>query len=270
MLRAIGLTKTYPNRPRAALDTLDLDVRNGEILFLLGANGAGKTTTLNAFLDFTTPTKGRAEVDGIVVANHPIDAKRRLAFLSENVAVYGALTARQNLHFFARLSAPGAPLSTADADDALTHVGLPPTAFDRPARERSKGMRQKLGRAGAHARPAPNRHRDEATSGLDPASADDFMRLLAALREEGRAILMSTHDVFRAREYADRVAFLRAGRLVALLSRDELLRHDPHSLYLACMRDEVAGFEGGDVEHGKAANMPGPLPHTMPRAPHPS
>ena len=235
MLRALGLTKRYPAAPRAALDSLDLDVRDGEILFLLGANGAGKTTTLNCFLDFTTPTSGRAEVDGIVVADRPIDAKRRLAFLSENVAAYGTLTARQNLRFFARLGGHEPELSDTAADDALAHVGLPPAAFDRPTRELSKGMRQKLGLAVALARQTPNLLLDEPTSGLDPAAADDFMALLAALRRDGRAILMSTHDVFRARDFADRVAFLRSGRLVALLSHDELQRHDPHSLYISTL-----------------------------------
>ena len=233
MLRAVGLTKRYAAAPRPALDSLDLDVRDGEILFLLGANGAGKTTTLNCFLDFTTPSAGRAEVDDIVVADRPIDAKRRLAFLSENVATYGTLTARQNLRFFARLGGHPPELSPVDTDDALAHVGLPPVSFDRPARELSKGMRQKLGVAVALARHAPNLLLDEPTSGLDPAAADDFMLLLAQLKRDGRAILMSTHDVFRARDYADRAAFLRAGRLVALLSHDELRQHDPHALYLA-------------------------------------
>jgi ABC-2 type transport system ATP-binding protein len=233
VLRAIGLTKRYPATSRPALDSLDLDVHDGEILFLLGANGAGKTTTLNCFLDFTTPTSGRAEVDGIVVADRPIDAKRRLAFLSENVAAYGTLTPRQNLRFFARLGGHQPELSPTATDDALAHVGLPPAAFDRPARELSKGMRQKLGVAVALARHAPNLMLDEPTSGLDPAAADDFMLLLAHLKRDGRAILMSTHDVFRARDYADRAAFLRAGRLVALLSHDELQRQDPTALYLA-------------------------------------
>jgi ABC-2 type transport system ATP-binding protein len=233
VLRAIGLTKHYPTATHPALDSLHLEVRNGEILFLLGANGAGKTTTLNCFLDFTTPTAGRAEVDGVVVADHPLDAKRRLAFLSENVAIYGTLTTRQNLRYFARLGGHHADLTPADTDAALANVGLPAAAFGRPARDLSKGMRQKLGVAVALARHAPNLLLDEPTSGLDPAAADDFMRLLDSLRRDGRAILMSTHDVFRAREYADRAAFLRSGRLVALLSHDELQHHDPQSLYLA-------------------------------------
>ena len=241
MLRAVCLTKTYPPHRHPALDDLHLEVRDGEIVFLLGANGAGKTTALNCFLDFTRPTAGRAEVDGVVVADAPLAAKRRLAFLSENVAAYGALSARQNLRFFARLGGRPRDLSRREADETLRRAGLPHDAFDRPTREFSKGMRQKLGLAVALARDAPNLLLDEPTSGLDPAAADDFMTLLAELRRDGRAILMSTHDVFRARDYADRAAILRAGRLVAHVARSEVIAGDLENLYPTVMRGEERG-----------------------------
>ena len=261
MLRAVGLTKTYPPHHRPALDGLHLEVRDGEIVFLLGANGAGKTTTLNCFLDFTRPTAGRAEVDGITVADTPLAAKRRLAFVSENVAAYGALSARQNLRFLARLGGPRRDLSRREADEILRRAGLPRDALDRPARDLSKGTRQKLGLAVALARDAANLLLDEPTSGLDPAAADDFMTLLADLRREGRAILMSTHDVFRARDYADRAAILRAGRLVALVGREELSRRDPADLYLSYTRMET----GEERREGhRRPHTPHPTPHTLP------
>ncbi|HWJ21680.1 MAG TPA: ABC transporter ATP-binding protein [Gemmatimonadaceae bacterium] len=241
MLRAAGLTKRYAPSAPLALDALDLEVRDGELLFLLGANGAGKTTTLDCFLDFTRPTAGSAEVDGIVVAADPVAAKRRCALVPENVVAYATLTARQNLRFFSRLGGGDRSLA-GDGADALERVGLPAAAFDRPVREFSKGMRQKLGIAVAIARDAPNLLLDEPTSGLDPAAAADFMALLAGLRADGRAILMCTHDVFRAREYADRAAVMRAGRLVAIVERDELRHCDLEALYLELMAD--------DDEHG--------------------
>ena len=195
MLRAIGLSKRYRDAPRAALDSLDLDVHDGEILFLLGANGAGKTTTLNCFLDFTTPTGGHAEVDGVTVAHQPLEAKRRLALLSENVAVYGTLTTRQNLRFLARLGGEKLDLSTSATNAALANVGLPPATFDSPARDLSKGMRQKLALAVALARDTPNLLLDEPTSGLDPAAADYFMHRLAALGRNGRRRPKMGHHV---------------------------------------------------------------------------
>jgi len=241
VLRATGLTKRYGPAAPPALDALDLEVRDGEILFLLGANGAGKTTALNCFLDFTRPTAGRAEVDGIVVADEPVAAKRRCALVPENVVAYATLTARQNLRFFARLGGETTRALAGDAGDALARAGLPPASFDRPVREFSKGMRQKLGIAIAIARDAPNLLLDEPTSGLDPAAAADFMALLATLRDDGRAILMCTHDVFRAREYADRAAVMRAGRLVATIERDDLRRRDLEALYLSLMSDGGTG-----------------------------
>ena len=245
MLRATGLTKRYAPAAPPALDALDLEVRDGEILFLLGANGAGKTTTLNCFLDFTRPTAGRAEVDGIVVAADPIAAKRRCAFVPESVVAYATLTARQNLRFFSRL---GGARPRDDEEQtiarALACSGLPAESFDRPVRDFSKGMRQKLGIAVAVARDAPNLLLDEPTSGLDPAAAADFMARLAALRDEGRAVLMCTHDVFRAREYADRAAVMRAGRLVATIERDELRHCDLEKLYLSLMSSPVRDDDG--------------------------
>jgi ABC-2 type transport system ATP-binding protein len=234
VLRASALTKRYSPAAPPALDALDLEVRDGELLFLLGANGAGKTTTLNLFLDFTRADGGVAAVDGIVVAADPVAAKRRCALVPENVVAYATLTARQNLRFFFRLGGHDRPLD-GDGAEALARAGLAPATFDRPVREFSKGMRQKLGIAIAVARDAPNLLLDEPTSGLDPAAAADFMARLAALRDDGHAILMCTHDVFRAREYADRAAIMRAGRLVATIDRAELRHRDLEALYLELM-----------------------------------
>jgi ABC-2 type transport system ATP-binding protein len=123
-------------------------------------------------------------------------------------------------------------------------------------------MRQKLGIAIAIARDAPNLLLDEPTSGLDPAAAADFMTLLATLRENGRAILMCTHDVFRAREYADRAAVMRAGRLVAIVERDQLRGRNLEALYLEVTREEGRGTEdkGRSVPAPIASSPPPPVP----------
>ena len=247
MLRAIGLTKTYAPGPpplaTPALASLDLDVHDGELVFLLGANGAGKTTTLNCFLDFVRPSAGRAEVDGIHVAAEPLAAKRRMAFVPENVVAYPSLSAVQNLRFFARLGGRTPELTNEECERALLRAGLERAAHHRAVRDFSKGMRQKLGLAAAIARDTPNLVLDEPTSGLDPAAATDFMALLAKLRDDGRAILMSTHDIFRARLHADRAALLRAGHLVTVIPRTVLRTHDLESLYLAYMREDCGHGE---------------------------
>jgi ABC-2 type transport system ATP-binding protein len=236
MLEAKDLTKRYEDE-LLALDHLNLEVGDGELFCLLGANGAGKTTTINLFLDFIRPTGGVAEVDGIHVDREPLRAKQRLAYVSENVMLYGNFTARQNLDFFARLA--GRPRSRDEYHMILRRVGLPEKAFEQQVRRFSKGMRQKVGIAIAIVKDAPNVLLDEPTSGLDPKSAAELMTLLRDLRDEGRAILMSTHDIFRAKEHADRVGIMKEGRLVMVRTREELEAEDLERLYLEYMEVEV-------------------------------
>jgi len=233
MLQAVDLTKRYEDG-LLALDHLNLAVNDGELFCLLGANGAGKTTTVNLFLNFLEPTEGTALVDGIDVTREPLEAKRHLAFVSENVMLYENFTARQNLDFFARLGGRGA-LGRDECHAVLRRVGLQEDAFERRLRTFSKGMRQKLGIAIAIVKDARNILLDEPTSGLDPKAGAEFMGLLHDLRGEGRSILMSTHDIFRTREHADRVGIMREGRLLAVRTREELGREDLHRLYLESM-----------------------------------
>ena len=234
----MNLSKRYEDG-LLALDHLNLSVAEGELFCLLGANGAGKTTTVNLLLNFIDPTEGTALVDGIDVVMQPLEAKRHLAYVSENVMLYENFTARQNLDYFAKLGGKGA-LGRAELDAVLARVGLQQDAYDRRLRTFSKGMRQKLGIAIAILKDAGNIILDEPTSGLDPKAGAEFMALLRAVRGEGRAVLMSTHDIFRAREHADRVGIMREGRLMAVLTREDLARQDLHKLYLETMEAEAA------------------------------
>src|SRR5262245_35416449 len=229
MLQAVGLSKRYEDG-LLALDHLDLTVRNGELVCMLGANGAGKTTTINLFLNFIEPTEGQALVDGIDVVQAPLEAKRFVTYVPENVTLYGNFTARQNLEFFARLGGQTA-ITRETIDQTLRRVNLPEKAFGQRVRLFSKGMRQKCGLAIAILKNAPNVILDEPTSGLDPRAGAELMALLRALRDDGRAIFMSTHDIFRAKEHADRVVIMRAGKLVLERSRAELAHEDLERLY---------------------------------------
>ncbi len=240
MLQAIGLTKRYEDG-LLALDHLDLTVNPGELFCLLGANGAGKTTTINLLLDFIPPTEGRAMVDGIEVAKEPLKAKRRVAYISENVTLYPNFSARQNLEFFARLGGR-TDLSRDESYAALRRAGLEEKAFEQRVKNFSKGMRQKLGIAIAILKQADNVILDEPTSGLDPKSAAEFMALLAQLRSEGKTILMSTHDIFRAKEHADRIGIMKSGKLVMERTQAELASENLEKLYIQYMeeRSQVA------------------------------
>ncbi len=237
MLQAIDLTKRYEDG-LLALDHLNLTVGEGEIFCLLGANGAGKTTSINLFLNFIEPTAGQALVNGIDVTKDPLEAKRHLSYVSENVMLYGNFTARQNLDFFARLGGRS-DLKKEDYYMFMRKVGLPERAFETRLKNFSKGMRQKLGITIAIIKDAGNILLDEPTSGLDPKAAAEFVMILKGLRQKGKSILMCTHDIFRAKEIADRVGIMKEGRLVMLRTREEFLEDDLERLYLDYMQEAV-------------------------------
>ena len=177
MLQANQLTKRYEDG-QLALDTLNLEIKPGQIFFLLGANGAGKTTTINLFLNFITPTSGAPFINGIDAAKNPLEAKKHVSFLSENVMLYGNFTARQNLDFFAKIGGK-TKLTKADYYALLRKVGLQDEAFEKKLKTFSKGMRQKVGLAIALAKDADNMLLDEPSSGLDPQAAAESMCITA-------------------------------------------------------------------------------------------
>ncbi len=233
MIEAIDLTKRYED-DLLALDHLNLNIQPGQIYCLLGANGAGKTTTINLFFDFIQPTSGTAKINGCDCTKEPLEAKKYAAYVSENVMLYGNFTARQNLAFFTTL-AGRKDLKREDYHMVMRQVGLPERAFEQSVKTFSKGIRQKLGIAIAILKQAPALLLDEPTAGLDPKAAAEFIDLLFALRGEGKAILMSTHDVFRAKEAADRLGIMKEGVLIMERTIEELLHEDLEKLYLKYM-----------------------------------
>jgi ABC-2 type transport system ATP-binding protein len=238
MIETINLTKRYEDG-QLAVDHLSFKVEPGEIFCMFGANGAGKTTTINLLLNFIPPTEGQALLEGIDVDKEPLRSKDYVAFVSENVMLYGNFTAYQNLDYFSKLAGKRG-FTRADYARALKAVGLQEEAFEARTRTYSKGMRQKLGLAIAFLKDAPNILLDEPTSGLDPKSGQEFLNLLVEMRDKGKSILMSTHDIFRAKLIADRVGFMKKGRLVMLKTRAELQGEDLTELYIQYMEEAAA------------------------------
>jgi ABC-2 type transport system ATP-binding protein len=234
VIEAVGLRKTFG--ANVAVEGLDLAIRPGEVFCLLGANGAGKTTTINLFLNFIPPTSGEARISGLNVVEHPMQTKRRLAYIPEQVMLYRALSGLENLRFFSRLAG-----AAADTDDELLAIlaqaGLNEQQSRRRVSEYSKGMRQKIGIAITIAKGAEALLLDEPTSGLDPKAANDFSVLLSALATRGVAVLMATHDLFRAKESGTRVGIMKHGRLVEVLDTAALSHTDLEQIYLRHMRD---------------------------------
>ena len=237
MIEAKNLSKRYEDGV-LALDALNLQVNPGEIYCLLGANGAGKTTTINLFLNFIEPSAGEAFLNNINVAKAPLEAKKYVAYVSENVMLYGNFTARQNLDFFAKLAGKK-DLKRDQYYRVMREVGLPEKAFEQRVKEFSKGMRQKLGIAIAMIKDAPALLLDEPTAGLDPKAGAEFLETLVDLRKRGKAILMSTHDIFRAKDVADRVGIMKEGRKVMERTREELQYENLERLYLDYMRGGI-------------------------------
>lgn len=232
MLEAIGLTKRYGEH--MALDALELRVDPGEIYCLLGANGAGKTTTINLFLNFITPSRGAARINGIDVAADPLGTKQFVAYIPEQVSLYGTLSGLENLRYFSAL-ALGRQLPRDRLLDLLEQVGLDLNAADRRVATYSKGMRQKVWIAVALAKDVKALLLDEPTSGLDPHAANDFSMLLTRASQAGVAILTTTHDLFHAKHTGTRIGIMKRGRLVDSMASSDISDVDLQRLYLAHM-----------------------------------
>ncbi|MEM1151852.1 MAG: ABC transporter ATP-binding protein [Pseudomonadota bacterium] len=216
-LEAKGLTVARSGQ--TVLKDVTFSVASGEVYALLGGNGAGKSTTLLTFLGFLSPSSGTALVRGVDVQSDVQQVRRAAAYLPEAATLYGHLSAYENLSYFLSLAKVKADTSRIDA--ALDRVSLQQEARSSRLSTYSKGMRQKVAIALALLRDAPILLLDEPTSGLDPIAIDEFNALVRSLAEEGRTILMVTHDVYGACQVADRIGLLRKGELVGAFDRPE-------------------------------------------------
>jgi ABC-2 type transport system ATP-binding protein len=210
VVQASGLTRVFETR--TAVDDLSFSVHAGEVLALLGPNGAGKTTTFRMLAGLLMPTRGDATVGGASLSPATADAIRaRVGLLTEAAGLWERLTVRNNLHTYAQLYGVADPEGR--VDDVLAAVGLADRADDR-AGALSKGLKQRAAIARAVVHDPAAVLLDEPTAGLDPASARDVRDLVRQLRAQGRAVLVSTHNLTEAEELADRIAVMNA-RLLA-------------------------------------------------------
>lgn len=228
MLIAENLSKTYGDYK--ALNNLNLKLNEGEIFALLGQNGAGKSTTINIFLGFVKPTEGVAKINGISVVDHPEETKKFIAYIPETVLLYPNLTGVENLKFFSSLA--GFDYDNEALTNFLSKAGLQADAHHNRLGGYSKGMRQKVGIAIAIAKKAKVLLLDEPTSGLDPKASNEFSEILKELASEGTTIFMATHDIFRAKEVADRIGIMKRGNLISEINADEISANELEKLYL--------------------------------------
>jgi len=217
---AAGLTKRYGEL--VAVDSLDLELRRGEIFGLLGQNGAGKTTTILMLLGLTEPSAGSARVMGLNPARDALQVKRIVGYLPDSVGFYGDLTGRQNLRYTARLNGLRRDEAEASIDRALEQVRLSDRADGR-ADTYSRGMLQRLGIADALIKDPEILILDEPTAAIDPIGVVEILQLLRDLvRERGVTVLLSSHLLTQVQSVCDRVGIFAAGRLIGLGTVPEL------------------------------------------------
>ncbi len=222
VIETAGLTKRYGKA--TAVNGLDLSVEKGEVFGLLGPNGSGKTTTILMLLGLTEPSGGSVKVLGHDPFRQPLEVKRHVGYLPDQVGFYDNLSARENLAYTARLAGIEHADSTKRFDEALARVSLTAVA-DRRVGTYSHGMRQRLGLAELLVKQAEVAILDEPTNGLDPQATQELLELIGELRMEGMTILLSSHLLSLVQSICDRVALFRKGRIGLVGRVDELARN---------------------------------------------
>ena len=208
-----GLTKKYGTH--TAVDNLSLSIEKGEIFGLLGPNGAGKSTTILMLLGLTDVDLGTVKVCGIDSTKNPIEVKKRVGYLPEDIGFYGDYSGLQNLIYIAELNNIPMDQAQARALEVLEEVGLSDVKYKKVANY-SKGMRQRLGLADVLIKDPEIIILDEPTSGLDPEGVRKFLQLIVRLsRKKGITVLFSSHHLHQVQQVCDRVGIFVKGKLLA-------------------------------------------------------
>jgi ABC-2 type transport system ATP-binding protein len=214
LLRTENLTKDY-GRIRA-LDSLELTVSRGEIFGLLGPNGSGKTTALRLLMGFMRPTAGRAIIAGHDCWHQSVAARRHVAYLPGELRLYDNMTGRGLVQFLCQLR--GQPVNS-KVDDLARRLDID---LDRPLVQFSSGMKRKVALLQVLVPHAPLLIMDEPTNTLDPTMRDELLDQLRRARDEGQAVLFSSHVLAEVERVCDRVGILQRGRLVHMQDMAEL------------------------------------------------
>ena len=224
---------------KVALHGLDLTVNAGEVFGFLGPNGAGKTTTMNVLLGFVPPTSGAAYLFGVDV-RQPI-ARQRIGFLPELTYYYKFLTAEEILRFYAKVF--GIPRVEADKriENLIKLVELE-HARKRPLKSYSKGMQQRVGLAQALINNPDLLVLDEPTSGLDPLGRMKVREIIQRLKDEGKTVFFSSHELGEVETVCDRVAIVHQGELKVQGRVNDLVRE--HQCDLEKIFLKIVGYQG--------------------------
>ena len=249
-----ALTKHYGSVE--ALTVLSLEVRQGEIFGFLGPNGAGKSTMIRTLLGFLHPTSGGASVLGMDVVADSVEIRRLTGYLPGGIALYDSLSGEEVLDYLVDLQGRE-PHRRQELCELLE---LPASVLKRKVRDYSRGMRQKIGVVQALQHDPELAILDEPTEGLDPLMQHAFYRILEDLRREGRTVFFSSHVLSEVERLCDRVAIIRAGRLMAIHEVSELLARRRRRVTIrwrgaAPDLGELPGLEDVEVDGNRVIGM---------------
>lgn len=226
MIEVSGLTKVYGSI--TAVRDLSFRVEKGEIIGFLGPNGAGKSTTMRILTGFTPATGGVAKVAGFHIEDHPIEVKRRVGYMPENVPAYGEMLVSAFLRYVAAVKGVPRGDMGREVSKAMERCGLGDMA-NRVIRNLSKGYRQRLGLAQALIGNPPVLILDEPTAGLDPKQIIDIRQLIKSLAPE-HTVLLSTHILPEVTMVCERVIIINRGQIAAQDTMHNLTGGDTESL----------------------------------------
>ncbi len=252
VITARDLTKYYG--PIRAIDSLNLDVRQGEVFGFLGPNGAGKTTTIRILLDMVRPTKGSALVFGLDVRRDSVQIRRRLGNLPGEVALYDTLKGMEVLELLGSFRGPSGTRRVTELAERLS------LDLSRTVRAYSHGMKQKLAIIQAFMHDPELLILDEPTLGLDPLMQREFYSLVMEEKARGKTVFLSSHILPEVERVCDRVGIIRDGNLVAVeeveaLKRkkvrkmDLVLKEDPSDAMLRLSGAQLIRRDGRSLEY---------------------
>ncbi|GMR10962.1 MAG: linearmycin resistance ATP-binding protein LnrL [Anaerolineae bacterium] len=258
MIETHDLAKTYKTADGEevqAVRGIDLEIRRGEIFSLLGPNGAGKTTTISMISGLVEPTRGDAEIGGFSITKQPLQAKRLMGVVPQEIALYNTLTGRQNLEFFGKMYGLRGARLNERVDEVLEFVGLSDRQKDK-VENYSGGMKRRLNVGVGLLHKPELVYMDEPTVGIDPQSRRRILDTVKELRDErGMTVLYTTHLMEEAQELSDRVGIMDHGEIIALGTQGELIQSVGEEDMLIL---KVGGGEIGErLPHQLQRDVPG-------------
>jgi sodium transport system ATP-binding protein len=250
-IEAIGLRKSFSDPQRGIVEAVrgvDLACRPGEIYGLLGPNGAGKTTTLRMLSTILAPSAGTARIDGVDVVSDPLEARRRIGFLSNSTGLYPRLTARETLRYFGKLHGLAGEALEARVEELIDAFEMRAFADGR-CEGFSTGQKQKVSIARAVLHDPPVLILDEPTTGLDILASSTMIEFIEGRRAAGTCVLFSTHIMSEAERLCDRIGVIHGGLLLDEGTLEELAQRTGETwldaIFMALVRGAGETLEPG-------------------------